>query len=427
MIQRLALFLLPALLLAQQTTQNQTVQDRVVATVGDQVILESDVEEILNTLQAQFPSNGQNLQALRQQVLEELINQKLLYLEALKDTSIHVTPQEVEQAMDQQIQQLEQSMGKENFEAQLRQEGLTRQSLKDQYRERVKEQLYIQKLIDQRLRPRVVVTPDEVRRFYEEKKDSLPERPAMVQLQHILIQIKPSPAQVEKARKKAENLYQRLLKGEDFETLAMQYSDDPNTRDLGGDLGYIPLSQIQGPLHDTLANMEPGQISKPIEDEAGFHILKVDEKDGDVVHVRQILIRPVPTKADSAKAKTRAEALYRKLKDGTPFEELARRYSDDPFTRDNGGLVGYVPLNNLPEPLKAVAETLKVGTFSEPVLTEAGYYILKVLDRKPGGKPSFEEVQQDLKVLLEQRKLQAEIDRLTQELRKKYPVEIKEG
>ncbi len=424
MIHRLALLLVPALMLAQSA---QTFQDRVVATVGDQVILESDVQEVLSTLQTQFPTNGQNLQALRQQVLEELINQKLLYLEALKDTSIHVTPEEVEQAMDQQIQQLEQAMGKENFEAQLRQEGLTRQSLKDRYRERVKEQLYIQKLIDKRIRPRIVVTPDEVRQFYEEKKDSLPDRPEMVQLQHLLIQIKPSPAQVEKARKKAEALYQRLLKGEDFETLAMQYSDDPTTRDLGGDLGYIPLSQVQGPLHDTLMHMEPGQISQPIEDEVGFHILKVEEKDGDVVHVRQILIRPVPTKADSAKAKTRAEALYRKLKEGTPFEELARRYSDDAFTRESGGLVGYVPLNSLPEPLRSVADTLTVGTFSEPVLTEAGYYILKVLDRKPGGKPTFEEVQQDLKVLLEQRKLQAELDRLAQELRKKYPVEIKEG
>ncbi len=173
--------------------------------------------------------------------------------------------------------------------------------------------------------------------------------------------------------------------------------------------------------------MEPGDISPPIYDEAGFHIFRVDDRNGDLIRLSHILIAPIPTAQDSERARTLANGIYKRLKDGQSFEDLARRYSDDPTTRNRGGLVGYFPIPQLPSKIREVVDTLTIGNFSQPIETETGIYIVKVLDKKKGGKPTFEEVQQDLTLLLQQRKLQEEIDKLTDRLRKKIYVEIKGG
>ncbi len=418
----IAVLIVAVALHAQERTQ-----DKVVAVVGDEVILESDIRETMEFLKGQYQVGEEEAQALRDEILNELIKEKLLLHEAKQDTSIKVTDEEVDQAVENQIQEIRQSLGKDQFEAELKAEGLTLEEFKEKIRKQIRDQLYIQKLIEKRIKPKIVVTPAEVREFYEQNKDSIPSRPPMAQLAHILIRIKPSQKQIDEAKERANKIYQRLKNGEDFATLAMQYSDDPNTRDLGGDLGYIRLSEIQDPIASIIKNLEPGEISEPYYDELGFHIFRVDDRNGDLVRLRHILIAPIPTAQDSERARTLARGIYKRLKDGQPFEELAKRYSDDPTTRDKGGLVGYFPIPQLPSKIREVVDTLTVGTFSNPIETETGIYIIQVLDKKKGGKPTFEEVQQDLTLLLQQRKLQQEIDKLTERLRKKIYVEIKGG
>ena len=332
----------------------------------------------------------------------------------------------MDQTLESQIKELQQSIGEEKLNEELKKEGMTLEEFKEKNRKNIRDQLYIQKLIEKRLKPKITVTPAEVKAFYEEKKDSIPDRPPTVQLAHILVRVKPSKEKVKEAEDLVNKIYQRLLNGESFETLAMEYSDDPMTRDLGGDIGYLKIGDLPSPLRDTIAKLEPGEISKPYYDEAGFHIFRVDEKEDDLIRLRQILIAPVPTKEDSTRALTLAKGIHRRIVEGQPFEEMAQRYSDDPTSRDQGGLLGYIPIEQLPQSVKSVVDTMKPGQISNPIRTDAGFNIIKVLDKKPGGKPPFEEVQQELTVLLQQRKLQAEIDKLVEQLRQKIYVEIKE-
>lgn len=416
----LFIFLIPIIASAQQ----KRLVDKVIAKVDGEVILQSDLDQAFAFYRMQFTPNISD-QELKKKILDELIKEKLLYVEAKKDTTIKVTDEEVEKYLDQQIENKKKQMGEKAFEENLKKEGLTEATLRRKYRKNVREQLYVQKLIEKKIKPLISVSPDEVKKFYETHLDSIPPKPDMVRIAHILIRIKPSPEVVSEAKRKADALYKKLKSGANFEDLASKYSDDLQSAANGGDIGVVKKSDLPENIKKVVVPLEPGEYCQPVQGEYGFHIFKMVEKQNDLFHLRQIFVQFRPTKQDTLRAKQLAEKIYELLKSGKyTFDQLASKYSDDLDTKDLGGDLGWIPVSNLPPKMRAVIDTMKVGEISPPVLTQFGYHIIKLIDRKKGGRPSFEEIQPQLAQILYQRKLQKAIDDYVKKLKKKIYVKV---
>jgi len=411
-------------LLVTLPLNGEEVVDRIVAIVGDETILQSELEEQVRFYLSQLPQ-PLNEEELRKKALQDLINNKIIYLEAKKDTSIVVTQEEIEEYVDNQIQLIKRQMGKEELKNWLEKMGLTEEKLRERYRKLVKEYLYVQKYIDQKIKPKVSITPNEVYEYYVENKDSIPKRPTLVRISHILVKIRPEESREEEARKKAEKIYEMLMKGASFAEMASRYSDDRETAEMGGEIGYLRRTDLPDTLAQKIFQLEPGEISKPIRGEIGYHIFRCLEKENETMRLSHIMIKVRPSKRDTEKALTKVQDILARIKKGESFSELARTYSDDLSSKDLGGDIGWTPLYQLPEEIKKAVGNMKIGEIKGPVETELGYHIIKLDERKEGGTPTYEEVKDELTQFLIQKKIEKEIKKLVDRLKKKIYVEIR--
>jgi peptidyl-prolyl cis-trans isomerase SurA len=238
-----------------------------------------------------------------------------------------------------------------------------------------------------------------------------------------LIRVKPTEEEKRKALKIAKNIKKKIDEGLTFEELAVRFSDDRETASNGGDLGFLRRMDFPESIRDKVFALEPGDISEPMMADRGVHIFKCVEKLKNAIHVKHILISYKPSSEDSLVAKKRVNAILEKLRAGSSFAILAEKYSDDPESRDFGGDLGWVPLNQLPEVLQDSVKVMKIGEIKGPVLSEWGFHILKLDDRKEGGKPTFEDLKDDITQYLFQQKLQEELEKLVNKLKSKFYVE----
>jgi len=400
-------------------------KDKIVAIVDDEVILLSDVEEVLTFYKLQF---GENLpfppDKMKEEILNEMIKEKLLYLEAKKDTLIEVKDEEVEKEINDKIEEFKSQIGEENFYKELEREGLTIEKIKEKYKEDVRRNLFIQKYISMYIYPKITVSPEEVKNFYEEKRDSIPEKEEGFYLSHILIRILPKKEKMKEAKIKCEEIYNKLKEGSDFSYLALKYSDDRESARMGGEVGFIKKGILPPEIEDKIFSLKKGEFTEPIQGDYGYYIFKLLDKKEDEVKIAQIVIGAIPDKEDSINALKRAkEAREYAIKEG--FEKAVLKYSDDLISKNEGGELGFIPSKGMDERIKGVLKKLKEKEISEPVLGNLGYHIFKIEKYQKGGKPSFDEIQNDLKNLIIQRKLKKEIERVTSKIKEKIFVEIK--
>jgi len=184
----------------------------------------------------------------------------------------------------------------------------------------------------------------------------------------------------------------------------------------------VDKSAFSGELRDRVFALEPGDISEPIKSEYGYHIFKCSEKRGNTMRLSHILIAVRPTPEDTARALNRAKKVMEELKKGADYDALVQKYSDDTATRDLGGDLGWMPLDALPPEIVNAVNEMKPGDVRGPILAGLGYHIIKLLDIKKGGKPSFEEISSDIQNILYQRKLDERLKKLIKRLKKKYYV-----
>ena len=257
------------------------VLDRVVAVVDKEIILFSELEAQLQLHSIQTRTNLSDeavRDSLRKELLDRMIEDKVLLVQAERDTSINVTNKEVDEALTAQIERIKSQFPSEDaFLEQLRAEGLTLKGLQDQYRDEVKNQILKDMLIQRRLAG-VRVSSGEVKRFYEANKDSLPEKPAGVRLAHILFGTQPGQATRDSLLQYADLIRQKAIEGEDFALLAKTYSDDANSRDSGGELGWYAANDLLPGFIEALTDLEIGQVARPIASEFGYHLIKLEEK-----------------------------------------------------------------------------------------------------------------------------------------------------
>jgi peptidyl-prolyl cis-trans isomerase SurA len=395
--------------------------DRIVAVVGNRAFWMSEVDEIALIYGGVMGITPDKLGEFRKAVLEELVNMELLYLKVRQDTTIKISDQEINQALDQQINILMGNMKKEEFEERLKEVGLTVDYLREYYRDFVRRNLYIQKFVEMKVKPNIKVSDEEVMNFYKTYKDSL-KQPDEYKIAVISFIVKPSASEEQEYYRRAKNIYERLKKGEDFSRLALQMSDDRESAQNGGNLGVIPKNVLPSDFINEIEKTPMGGITKPLRGPQGYHIFKVLGKQDDSYLLAHILVKVKPSQKAKNNVMARAKRVANLAKAGQDFSKLARTYSEDPISRENGGDIGWVSEVVLPKNLAESLRNAKVGDIVGPIESPDGLTIniFKVLDKREGKEPTYEEVRN---VVLG-RKIDEQLKKLIEDAKKEFYYKI---
>jgi peptidyl-prolyl cis-trans isomerase SurA len=356
--------------------------DRIVAVVENDLILESE----LNSQVQFFIFNNKvdpKTRGLRDQVLQSMINEKLIVAKAIED-SVTVTDEEVQQQLDAVIQQRIQQAGSE---ARLEEVwGMPLSRIKREFRDEMRKSLLAQRLQQQRFGS-AQVGRYEVEEFYRTYKDSLPRVPEEVELSHILVKPRASEAARLAARAKMQSILDSIKAGADFGAMARRYSQDPGSAQQGGELGLVRRGQFVKEFEIAAFSLSEGQLSGIVETEIGLHIIQLIERRGDAVRARHILLRVEKDKASDEDAIRLLDSLRTRILAGDTFADLAHRFSEDKETNLVGGNLGTLELDQLDKSWRATVDTMKEGEISAPTRlafgNTYGFHIVWVKKRTP--------------------------------------------
>jgi peptidyl-prolyl cis-trans isomerase SurA len=243
----------------------------------------------------------------------------------------------------------------------------------------------------QTLISKVSVNKEDVVRFFDIYKDSIPSFPTTVKLRHLLIKISPGKKQVEKTVGFLKQLRQNLLDGkETFEDLATEYSQDPGSKNTGGSLGYVRRGTLVTPFEAVAFTLSPGEISLPVKTEFGYHIIETEDVRGDRIKVRHILMSPPITEEDESFAYNKALSLKDSSRTVSAFIQTTINHSMDEQTREGGGNLGWIEPSSYPIPeFGLVLGQLSLNECAGPIRSDRGYHLLWVEATRPGGAPDI--------------------------------------
>lgn len=323
--------------------------DRVVAVVGSQVILWSDVMNSINQQRAaglELPPDSAGQAALAREALNALVDEEILVQKA-QLLKIEVTPDEVNRSVDEQVKRVRgQFDAEEAYRAELRSAGF---GTPEEYRRTLYEQYYrraMQQRAFEELRKTAVgrnVSDEEIQRAFDENRAQLQRAPATVTFRQVVVAPKPTAEAKARAKAKADSLLVEVRAGGDFEQIARRESMDAASKPQGGDLGWNRRGAMVPEFERMMFSLPPGQVSPVIETAFGFHIIKVDRVQAAEVKARHILISPVIDSADVARAREEAALVASQLRAGASFDSVSMKYHDpaeekgilQPFVRDS--------------------------------------------------------------------------------------------
>ncbi len=307
--------------------------DGIAAVIGDEIVLESDVNEQMNYAKQQGASNIDKCD-----FLENLLNNKLLVYEAKKDTLIENRSAAIkEQANGKYQQLLSQFPDEKSMLAAYK--FRTGYEMKNAI-EKIDTDTYYGQAKYQRVTEKADVTPNEVTDFYTTYKMQLPEIKDEVSLAQIMMYPKLTEAHKQDLINRLKKIKQDIAGGETFESQARIYSEDPGSASTGGLMKNISKGQMVKPFEAAALNLQEGEISEPIETEFGYHIIQLTRKSGKIYDARHILLMATPTDDEVKTAKTKLDSIRTLIVDGKmTFKDATFRFSDDKRTKFNAGLI----------------------------------------------------------------------------------------
>jgi len=405
-------FVLPPGAPAQETL------DKIAAVVDNEVILLSELDAQVQF----FVLNNRidsNTPGLREQVLESMITEKLILAKAIED-SVAVTDDEVQQQLDAVIQQRIQQVGSESRLEELY--GMPLSRIRREFRDDMRKQLLAQRTRQQKFGG-LQVGRFEVEEFYRSYRDSLPRVPEEVQLAHVFVTPRVGDADKAGARELLARLRDSILAGADFGDLARRYSQDPGSSSQGGDLGLVRRGLFVREFESAVFALQEGQLSDIVETQFGFHLIQLQERRGDAVRARHILLRVQTSGSEEDSARALLGRLRTRALAGEAFADLAREYSEDKDTKALGGNLGSFEFDQLEGDLKTAIQPLREGDITEPVaLTRgslSGFQIVLVKRRTPAHAMTLDGDYQRLEVLALNAKQFREYQRWVDELKSK--------
>lgn len=365
--------------------------DGVAGVVGDNLILESDIDKFLFDIRSQGQSTADITPC---QVLGKLLEDKLLAHQAVQD-SIVVSDIRVNDEVTQLIARFSQQLGgddkvvayyKKDNMADLRAELF-----------KIRKDKLLSELMNQKIVENVDVTPDEIKSYYESiPKDELPIIGVELEIAQIVIVPKATEEERQKTINRLKSFRRDILdNGSSFATKAVLYTDDGASRSEGGLMIVDRKSPLVKEFRDVVFSLQPGEVSEPFETEFGFHIATLDKIKGDKLEIRHILLIPKVSKEQEEAAKDKIKLIRQRIKDGElTFDEAAREFSDEKETKFDGGLLvnpvtldKRFELNKLDPTLYTKVNDLKEGdvslVFNDPDRTgNTRYKILTVYNRQ---------------------------------------------
>lgn len=399
--------------------------DRITAVVGNKIILESEVRQLLTYLRLVSGDTVADETTLQATVLRRLIDEALLSEQAERE-SIAVTREEIAAEVNENLNSLKKRFdSEEEFREALADECLTEKLLRDRISQEVRRNLLARKLLEKEGLTRIYISPTEAEQFYNTHKDSIARIPGRVELSHILIALKPSDSAEEAAARRTQDVLTVLAQGGNFATIARSFSDDKKTAVNGGDWGWKDTATLPPEFRLVLNQLKPGQISPPFRIRSGYSIVQLNERSKNRVRFRSILIAVPITRADTLRALATARKVKDFLKHAVPFDSLARRYSDDLETGSQGGYLGTFYIEGLMPPFDQVIANLDSGAVSEPVLSEHGFHLINVLAKEPTHVLSFLEVQEVIRNYLYEQRFAERLRQYLDRVERNIYVEIK--
>ncbi|HEX6106016.1 MAG TPA: peptidylprolyl isomerase [Gemmatimonadales bacterium] len=409
------------------------VVDQVVAVVGNRPVLASQVDEELFSRQAQgvkLPDTPEGLEAVRRQIVSSIIDEELLVQQALRDTAITVTDQEIADGVEQQIRNVRQNFTSEvDYKNELRKAGFQtpeeyRRWLTDQQRRAALQNRLVDKLRTDGKLKTVAPTEQEMREYFESHRDKLGTRPATVSFRQVVVTPQPTPEAKARSRAQADSIVQELRRGADFAVAARRFSQDPGSRDQGGSLNWFRRGVMVPEFERVAFSLKPGVVSDPVESPFGWHIIQVERVQPAEVQARHILLTPAIDSANIDSARSLAESIRARIVAGASFDSLQRIHHDRAAERQAEN----VPADKLPEAYaQAMAETdsgavLPVFTLPAGSGGRDQFVVLQVTARRSEGDIRYEDVKDRIRQQLGQ---ELAIRRYLDRLRKGTYVEIR--
>jgi len=409
-----------------QIINAQEVIDKIVAVVDDEVILQSELDFQTAMFAAQRQLDPKD-STIKQQLLNKLIEDKLLYAQSILD-SIEVTDEQVDGQLDYLVNYYKQQYGsKEKLEEAY---GMSVEKIKREMREDTKKNLMSDMLKNQKFGS-VDVTRREVKGFYDTYKDSLGLISEKFEIAHIFINPKSSDKLKSKSRDYAQTILDSIKNGADFSELAKKISDDPGSKSAGGDLGFVKRGVFYPEFESAAFRLRKDEYSKVIESPVGFHIIQMLERRGESIHTRHILIKPKSdNNSDIIAIEKLSEIRDSLMKGSKSFEYYAKIYSDDKQTSKFGGVLGTFEKGQLEKPMLDQVYKLSEGEIGFPKRLEVGggdygFHIVKLIKRIPEHYASLEMDYDELKKIAELRKKEKLFTSWMKEIKEKIYWEIR--
>lgn len=401
--------------------------DKIVAIVGDRVILASELQFQLEMYESQAADqlkSPEQKAIFKEELLRQMINDRLILIKAKEDTSIVVSEKQIDEALEERMQELRNRFrSTQEFEMQLAAEGYTMRDLRNKLRMDIHDQLIKDRLV-QKLLSKVSVTRGEVEKFYSVYRDSLPPHPQSIKLAHLLLKLTASPQISDSLRLKAEALRARIEQGENFELLAEQFSEDPSAEG-GGDIGTFRKGDLVPEYERAALALNPGEVSPVIHTSFGYHIIKLVGKAEESFHTKHILLLEKSSGADSSRVYAEAESLTARVNAGEDWGTLVKEHSTDDKTRANFGELGWYALAELPEEFKSGLVNLEIGKLSRPVWSEEGLHIIKLLDKRDERPVSLSDDYDMLKEYARRQKSSEVIAQVVDEMKDRVYIDLR--
>lgn len=375
------------------------VLDKVVAKVGNEYVLHSEVEEHHDYLRKQ---RGDVPEGLKCQILEEELVKNLLVHHARID-SVEVPDDEVEKQLDARIDQMLEYAGGDVSQIE-EYYGMTISQMKESTRREMHKQLNAERM-QSTIIDGINVTPAEVVKYFNSiPRDSLPYFNSEVEIGEIVYQPVVNAMEREKAIAMLHRIQDSLESGADFGELARNFSDDRSSAAQGGSLGRTSRGSFVPEFEGAAYNLEPGEISDIVETQFGFHLILLEKRFGTAIQTRHILIRPEITDADLEKAQQHLlDVRELIISDSLTWVEAVREYSDeDAQSYSNGGRVvnpktgnTFFETGELEPDVFFSIDTMEIDDISGPIAfrTPTGdisYKIIQLQSRTPPHRASLD-------------------------------------
>jgi len=380
------------LITLDQIHAQEIVVDRIIAIVGRNMILESEVEAEYLQSKMQGTIEGSATQ-VRCMILQNMLRNNLLLNQAELD-SVIVSDNDVERSLDQRLRYFISQFGSQEKLEEYYEKSII--EIKEEFREMVKDYMLVEQ-VENNITEKVFVTPNEVKEFYRNiEPDSIPLINASVEMTQI---IKIPPVSIEqkvKIKEKLRDLRRRVVEGENFATLAILYSEDPGSAAKGGEIGFFGRGELFPEYEAVAFKLKEGEISEIVETQAGFHIIQLIERKGEYINTRNILLMSKSSPVDLENARISLDSIYIRINsEEITFEEAVLKYSDDPGKSSGGYILNpytgttWFEMDQLEPQVSFVIDKLEVGQVSNPVpaQTEEGKEAFRLVKLKSRTEP----------------------------------------